>query len=185
MRRLERFYTAFEDAAAGVFFFSGIALVFYGVFFRYVLKSPIFWVDEISTYILVWGCVLGWSIAQREGRHIKVSLLYDRLPPKVQWVISIFSNSVSIVFCLFLAYLGFLLEAKYLKTGQLSLNTQFPLWIVYFFVPIAALMLAIQFTRELYHVIKQGPKTSSKARLYEYEQIMKGVSSQDGDSSAL
>lgn len=59
LNRFQRFYSSFEDAFAGLFFFTGVTLIFYGVISRYFFKSPVFWVDEISTYILVWGCILG------------------------------------------------------------------------------------------------------------------------------
>lgn len=156
MSRFQRFYSSFEDVFSGLFFFTGVSIIFCGVISRYVFKTPLFWVDEISTYILVWGCILGWSIAQRDGRHIRVSLLYDILSLKVQRYVSIFASISSIMFCLFLAYLGCLLEIKYMQTGQLSLNIQFPLWAVYFFVPIAALMLSVRYMEELHKLLKNG-----------------------------
>lgn len=158
MSSFKKVYSKFEDIFAGIFFFSGISLIFYGVICRYVFGSPLYWVDEISTYILVWGCILGWSIAQRDGRHIRVGILYDYLSVRVRWYISIFASFASIVFCFFLAYLGYVLEVKYLTSGQQSMNTQFPLWAVYVFVPVAALMLSARFVEEMYGLLKNGGK---------------------------
>ncbi|HHW44193.1 MAG TPA: TRAP transporter small permease [Desulfotomaculum sp.] len=185
MSRLQRIYSLFEDAVAGVFFFAGVTLIFYGVISRYVFKNPLFWVDEISTYILVWGCILGWSLAQRDGRHIRVNLLYDFLPLKIQRYVSIFASTASILFCLFLTYMGYLLEIKYVHTGQLSMNTQFPLWIVYFFVPLAALMLAVRFMEELYRLLKDGGKGWFKEKTREIADRNKGVVSHHGGGSSI
>ena len=156
MKGLPAKYELFEDIFSGTFFLSGVTLIFYGVIMRYIFKAPVFWVDEVSTYVLVWGAILGWSIAQRDGRHIRVTILYERFPVRVQRWVSIFSRSLSLLFCLFLAYLGFLLELKYLESHQLSINTQLPLWIAYFFVPVAALMLGLRFYVELRFLLKDG-----------------------------
>ncbi|AEG16620.1 Tripartite ATP-independent periplasmic transporter DctQ component [Desulfofundulus kuznetsovii DSM 6115] len=185
MSRLQRIYSVFEEAIAGIFFFAGVTLIFYGVISRYVFKNPLFWVDEISTYILVWGCILGWSIAQRDGRHIRVSLLYNYMPRKVQHYVSIFASIASILFCLFLTYVGYVLETKYLHTGQRSLNTQFPLWAVYFFVPIASFMLCIRYIEELYHLLKNGGKDRLVAGCGKTEDGQKGVMSHHGGSPTL
>ena len=185
MNRFKKIYSAVEETLAGTFFFTGVCLIFYGVVSRYVFKKPLFWVDEISTYILVWGCILGWSVAQRDGRHIRVGLLYEFLPPKVQRYVSIFASTASILFCLFLTYLGYVLETKYLQTGQRSLNTQFPLWAVYFFVPVAALMLCVRYVEELYHLLKDGGRAWLEAKLAENEARKKGVITPHGDGSAL
>ena len=182
MKRIWAKYEAFEDAISGLFFLSGVTLIFYGVIMRYVFKSPVFWVDEISTYVLVWGTILGWSIAQRDGRHIRVTILYDKFPVVIQRWVSIFSRMVSFLFCIFLAYLGYLLELKYLESHQLSINTQFPLWIVYFFVPVAALMLGFRYLLELYYLIKENGREWITARVKEMELGGKG---HHGDSSAL
>lgn len=185
MKRLVRIYSAFEEAIAGIFFFTGVTLIFYGVISRYVFKNPLFWVDEISTYILVWGCILGWSIAQREGRHIRVSLLYNYLSPKVQRYVGIFASSASILFCLFLAYLGYVLETKYLQTGQRSMNTQFPLWAVYFFVPVAAIMLCVRYAEELYSILQNKGRNRLAAGPGETGDEQKGVMPHHGGSPAL
>jgi len=162
-------YELFEDIFSGTFFLTGVTLIFYGVIMRYFFKSPVFWVDEISTYVLVWGAILGWSIAQRDGRHIRVTLLYDKFPLKVQRYVSIFSRTLSFLFCLFLAYLGLLLEMKYLASHQLSINTQLPLWIAYFFVPIAALMLGLRYIVELRSLLKDKGSEWIEKRLKEIE----------------
>lgn len=175
-------YKVFEDVISAVFFLSGVTLIFYGVIMRYIFKSPLFWVDEISTYVLVWGSILGWSIAQRDGRHIRVTLLYDKLPVNVQRWVSVFSRTVSLLFCLFLAYLGFLLEVKYFESHQVSLNAQIPLWIAYFFVPVAALMLGLRYFVDLIWLFKDGGREWIQQKIKEKEM---GGLGHHGSSSAL
>ena len=50
-----------------------------GVFFRYILEAPLPWSEELARYLMVWGACLGASVAFREGSHIAVTILVDKL----------------------------------------------------------------------------------------------------------
>ena len=55
------------------------AIVLLGVLFRYVLEAPLPWSEELARYLMVWGASLGAAVAFREGSHIAVGMLVDRL----------------------------------------------------------------------------------------------------------
>lgn len=147
-----------EEALAGIFFVIGCVLVVYGVIVRYVFNQPIFWVDEISTYFLVWGILLGWSIAEKDGHHISVGILYDFISRKWQYRISIFEKISNILFSLFLSAASIVLWLHYLKNSQVSLNAQISLWIVYLIMPIATILLFLRFLEELVGLFRKNSK---------------------------
>ena len=152
-----RLYAAFEDLVSGACLALGLTLVLYGVIMRYIFSTPVYWVDEISTYLVVWGAILGWAVAERDRRHIRVTLLYDRLPPRARRAAAFAASAVSAGFCLMLAYMALVLERRYLTSGQLTLNTQSPLWIVYSSVPVAALMLGGRYVMKCVDLLHGGP----------------------------
>lgn len=152
-----RLYAAFEDLVSGACLALGLTLVLYGVIMRYIFSSPVYWVDEISTYLVVWGAILGWAVAERDRRHIRVSLLFDRLPPRARWLAALASSAVSAGFCLMLAYMALVLEHRYFTSGQLTLNTQSPLWIVYSSLPVAALMLGGRYIVKCLDLLRGDP----------------------------
>lgn len=152
-------YAAIEDLISGVALVSAVTLIFYGVLMRYVFARPLYWVDEISTYLAVWAALFGWSVAERDGHHIRVTLLTDRVPAQVQHGMALVSSAVSAGFCLFLAYLGWVLEVRYVNSGQVTLNTQSPLWVVYLSVPLAALMLGGRYLAEFVALARGGTRT--------------------------
>jgi TRAP-type C4-dicarboxylate transport system permease small subunit len=55
-------------------------LVFVNVVCRYVLGFSIIWAEEISQYLMIWIAFLGAGLAMREGRHVALEMLQDRLP---------------------------------------------------------------------------------------------------------
>jgi len=151
---IKRIIIFLEDMVSGSFLVTGLGLVFYGVIMRYFLEKPVFWADEIATYFVIWGTFLGLSVALREKRHIQVVLLYDRLPLKVRWVLSLFVSVLGTIFCIFFTYAGILLEQNYLMLGQTSLNSQTPLWIPYLIVPISVILFGLRFIAQLYELLR-------------------------------
>jgi TRAP-type C4-dicarboxylate transport system permease small subunit len=57
------------------------ALVFINVIARYAFNFSIIWAEEVSQYLMIWIAYLGAGLALREGRHVALEILHDRLPP--------------------------------------------------------------------------------------------------------
>ncbi len=58
------------------------ALVFLQVVFRFVLKYPAAWTEEMARYLLVWVMFLGSAVSAKEGTHLTASNLLARLGPR-------------------------------------------------------------------------------------------------------
>jgi C4-dicarboxylate transporter DctQ subunit len=154
MNRLKKGWAWFEDVSAGTFFSVGIALIFYGVLMRYMFNSPKAWVEEVSSYCIVWGALLGISIALRNNHHIQVDMLYDKMPPKMKRIMDMFANLVSIFFCIFYTYYGVLLVLKRSTSGMVSLDVGIPMWIVYLILPISGILFFARFIERFINVIR-------------------------------
>ncbi|MFC4768415.1 TRAP transporter small permease [Effusibacillus consociatus] len=142
-------YARFEDYLSGTLIVVGLGLIFYGVVMRYVINNPQAWVEEISKYLVVWGTLTGAAVALREGHHIQVDILYDRVPPLVKRIFNIFSNLLGILFCALFIVFGSNLLNMYIQLDQRSTDVGIPLWIVYLVLPISGLMLAFRFVEKL------------------------------------
>ncbi len=70
-------------------FMAGISVVIIAqVFFRYVLGSSISWSEELARYLMIWMALVGASVAVRQGAHVGVTLLVERLGPRTRpWVL--------------------------------------------------------------------------------------------------
>ena len=158
MAKWREWYAAFEDYLAGTLIVTGIGLIFYGVICRYVLNNPKAWVDEISTYLVVWGTLIGTAVALREGQHIQVDILYDRVSPAVQKALNVFSHSLGLLFCVFFIFFGGKLLSLYWRTQQLSTDVGIHLWIVYLVIPLSGLMLGYRFWDNLLQSLKKEVK---------------------------
>ncbi len=80
-RRFERYLITVNRAV--VFFMMVVmtSLVFINVVARYVFNFSIIWAEEISQYLMIWIAYLGAGLALREGRHVALEIVHDRLSP--------------------------------------------------------------------------------------------------------
>lgn len=63
----------FVETAAAVLVLTVIVLIILAqVFSRYVLGTPLIWVEELATYLLIWLAFLTASIALKLKRHITI-----------------------------------------------------------------------------------------------------------------
>ncbi|MGE0314936.1 MAG: TRAP transporter small permease [Lautropia sp.] len=61
-----------------------IALVFYNVLSRYVLKTDVSWSSELCTLLLIWMSFVGGAMATRRNAHLGVSEFVMGLRPAVR-----------------------------------------------------------------------------------------------------
>lgn len=153
MAVIKKIYTFCEDFSSSLFFIVGLLLMFYEVIMRYIFNNPTSWINETASIIVVWGILLGLSVALRDNHHIAVDIFYTILPKKVQKGVDIFANIVGIGFCIFLVYYGAELVLHNIESGQVTMDTRTPYWIYYLVLPISGLMFLIRFIERLKKVI--------------------------------
>ena len=79
-KRFERYLVAANRAIIFLMMAVMATLVFVNVITRYVFNFSIIWAEEVSQYLMIWIAYLGAGLALREGRHVAVEMLQDRLP---------------------------------------------------------------------------------------------------------
>lgn len=154
MKNLKKFWGLFEEISAGTFFFTGIALIFYGVIMRYIFNEPKAWVEEVVRYTIIWGVFLGFSIALKYNHHIQVDILYDKLSRGWKKVVDLFSTSVCILFCVLYTYYGTVLVESRFHSGMVSLDVGIPMWIIYLILPISGALFLIRFIERLVNLVR-------------------------------
>lgn len=80
--------------------------VLIAVFFRYVLNAPIKWGEELARLIMVWAGLLGISIALKNGEHIGLEMLTNRLHGRSLYLVKLIVNLLIFVFLLVLFIWG-------------------------------------------------------------------------------
>lgn len=122
------------------------AILFYEVIVRYFFNSPTVWAQEVAVYIFMWSMLTGASYTLMLGKHVRIDLLFDHFPPKVQLVFDILTSVAGIVFCSIVTYQAYGMISssfKYAKTSATMLRV--PMWLIQMPLLLGFALLTLQF----------------------------------------
>lgn len=123
------------------------ALMVAEVALRYLLGSPLSWsMGFITDYLMVAMFFLAISPTFRLGGHVRIDTVFVRLSPRVQHVLAVVGNVLSLLFVALLCYAGIELTADAWSVGEIpppgGAELSWPTWTSYLFVPLGAAVLA-------------------------------------------
>src|SRR6056297_2317683 len=97
-----------------------VALVFFNVFGRYVVGASPVWAQELEWHVMAPIALLGITVLMLERGHVRVDMLYDRLPVRVQHGLDLFSMLVgAVIAVLFIKYSSGFVESSWsLREGS-------------------------------------------------------------------
>jgi len=124
-------------------------ILFLQVVMRKVFNNSLSWSEELTRYIFMWQIWCGISIAQRQGRHIQVDLIFMLVKGQGQKAVRILATILNIGFCCFMVYVGCLVVQSHLSMHTLSPAMRLPLWIVYLSLPFSFLVTMIRYIQAL------------------------------------
>lgn len=82
-------------------------IVLLGVFFRYVIRQPLSWSEEVARYLMIWAASLAVSIGIMQKEHLGITFLVSRLPRSAQKVLAIVVNIAVLWFLWVLTKFGY------------------------------------------------------------------------------
>ena len=118
---IEKFVTLYMGIASFVIMFT---VFIAGVFWRYVLRSPITWSMEVCLTSYIWMVMFSACYTSKEHGHVVFTLIYEKFSLKVRAVISILGNLlVTAAFALTLEpTISYILSMKRQETSILKVG---------------------------------------------------------------
>jgi TRAP-type C4-dicarboxylate transport system permease small subunit len=113
-----------------------------GVFFRYVVQDALTWTEETARYLMIWMGFLAMGLALREGGHIAVDIVLERMPPRAQRAMVALVRLLGIAFLLAVIGAGWVLLTRVSgqRTPVLGISMLWP----YLAIPVGCLLTAIE-----------------------------------------
>ncbi|PIE31607.1 C4-dicarboxylate ABC transporter permease [candidate division KSB3 bacterium] len=87
-------------------------VVLLGVFFRYVIRQPLSWSEEVARYLMIWAASLAVSIGIMRREHLGITILISRLPVPLQKVAALFVNVCVLWFLWVLTKFGYTMAVE-------------------------------------------------------------------------
>ena len=107
---------------------------------RFVFQSSIFFSEELNRILIILITFAGISYAARQGRHIRMSAIYDAMPPSVRKSMMIVIALVTAAFMFALCYyaVGYIMTQA--GRGRVLPALQIPVWWTLVWVPVGFLI---------------------------------------------
>lgn len=131
-----------------------ILAIWYQVFARFFYISTK-GIEEMGSYLLIWVCYLGVAFGLKKGRHIRVDIIYGRMPKNIQRIFLIIGNLICILYSIIITWEGIKMIGVFHKLGELSLILRIPLYIVNIAVPVGMVLFALEALREIVLTLKE------------------------------
>ncbi|SIN96620.1 TRAP transporter large permease [Halodesulfovibrio marinisediminis] len=147
------------------FLFTGmlsiILIITFQTFYRYIGAyfssdaSAAIWTEELARFIFIWISYLAIPVAIKNRNNIRVDIVYDRLPARLQrmsWIVVdlCFLILVAVVFYMGLNHLEMLLEFP-----QVAPATNMSYFIPYLILPVGFALMGVRLLQDMYKQAKE------------------------------
>lgn len=112
-----------------------------GVFFRYVLRSPLGWSEEFSRYVMIWMALLSVGLCIWRHEHVGVTMFIKKLPRLLAKLVVFASNCLIMYFLYVLVVYGFKMAERGKAQIATGLGTTMEWWLMA--VPVSALVCMV------------------------------------------
>lgn len=141
LERFDRRFVEINRMLIGVLMIAMFVLVFTNVVTRYGFGFSLSWGEEVARFLMIWATFLGAGLALREGRHVAIELLQDRIGRSARRALRIGLGGLILLFLGLLILYG----SQFVAFGwsKVTIATQIPRGIPYLAIPIGAAMFAL------------------------------------------
>lgn len=136
--------------AAGMMLIASVCINFANVIGRYVFADALSWAEEAMVFLTIGAVFLSVPPVGWLGRHIRMDVVVSMLPPRARAIADIFSDAVTILTCLMLAYFAWPVMSMLTELDQRSETANIPLIIPQAVVPLGLVLMAILIAVRLY-----------------------------------
>ena len=126
------------------------AMVFGLVVSRYVFSYSFAWVEELTRYLMIWAAYLGAAALFKDDDHIRMGLLYNKIPEKGRAILDLVMGMLQLAFMATLIILGFQYSESVRLFVVVTLNNLSMYWVT-LIIPISAILMVVILLFNLIH----------------------------------
>jgi TRAP-type C4-dicarboxylate transport system permease small subunit len=128
----------------GVFLLIATFGVFCDIILRKVFVTSLFGLEEIVSFSMMIITFLTISLNQRDGQHVKMDLIIEKLSPNNKRVLEICTLLMTLAIFAIITYASILYCVDYFQKGAITVLLALPLWPFYIVVPLGSLLLCLR-----------------------------------------
>ena len=137
-----------------------ILFITWQVVYRYIITQFIdragaaVWTEELSRYIFIWISYLALSVAIRKRTSIRVDIIYDHLPVRLQQISWIVVETLFLLLTCTIAYYGWGQIERLLKFPQYTTALGIPYLVPYLILPFGFGLMSLRLLQSIFKQCK-------------------------------
>jgi len=112
---------------------------------RYIFNSAFTFTDELNIIFIVVVTDAGLSYAARNGRHIRMSAIYDSMPAKTRKALMVVMASVTSAFMFLLCFYSYYYIVEVYESGRILPALGLPVFYIYLWAPVGFFLTGLQY----------------------------------------
>lgn len=136
----------FEGFMLAIGVISMAVVTILSVITRFVFNDALTITDELNMIFIVIVTFAGLSYAARNGRHIRMSAIYDAMPTNMRKTLMIIISTLTALFMFALAYYSYGYIVEVYESGRILPALGIPVFYIYLWVPIGFTVTGLQYT---------------------------------------
>ncbi len=112
---------------------------------RFVFQYSLFFSEELNRILIILITFAGISYAARQGRHIRMSAIYDAMPPSARKAMMIVIALMTAIAMFGLCYFSIGYILKVANSGRVLPALQTPVYWIFLWVPVGFFMTGLQY----------------------------------------
>ena len=156
MRRVFQIIQRIEEVllATGILVIAALTIV--NVFTRSALGLSLAFAEELSQFFIIVVTFVGAGYAASQGRHIRMTALYDQLSERRRKVLMLAISGSTCALCCALVFWSLRYANTVRELGTVSPALEVPLWLVYMAAPIGLGLTALQYGLTFYRNLRES-----------------------------
>lgn len=154
-RPIDALATALEKLL-GVALIVAVVYNFVNVIGRYVFGETFLSADEVQIYIMVYIAFLGAAVATWRRVHLRMDVLKDRLPHRVQVALGALELVLVLVLAGFVLYVSSGYVKEMAAIDARSQNAGIPMWIPHSAIVLGFGLIAILTVLQIVQLVRKG-----------------------------
>ena len=88
----------FMDKAASLIMINMVVVITLQILMRYIFNRPLQWSEELARFSYGWYCLFGIALVTKDKSHLAVSILTDRLSPRIRYFLHLLALALMLIF---------------------------------------------------------------------------------------
>jgi len=110
----------------GTLMLAGVAISFANVIGRYLFGQALFWAEETTVFLVIWGVFVGMAAIAYNGDHLNMDLFSNAIRGRWRIALNAAVTIALLACCLFMAVQSFQVVALFARAGQVSVAAGIP-----------------------------------------------------------